>query len=138
MNQDLEHIRLLSVFHYVLGGLAALFACIPFIHFFLGIGFMSGWFEGTDPEAQRVGFFLTSIAAIFILVGWGFAFAIVMAGRFLSQRRNYTYCLVVAGVSCIFMPFGTVLGVFTIIVLVRPSVKQLFEGQPAAPAERST
>jgi hypothetical protein len=31
-----------------------------------------------------------------------------------------------AAISCIFMPFGTVLGVFTIIVLLRPSVKELF------------
>ncbi len=31
-----------------------------------------------------------------------------------------------AGVACMFMPFGTVLGVFTIIVLLRDSVKELF------------
>jgi len=31
-----------------------------------------------------------------------------------------------AGVECMFMPFGTVLGVFTIIVLMRPSVKEIF------------
>jgi len=31
-----------------------------------------------------------------------------------------------ACIECLFMPFGTVLGVFTILVLVRESVKQLF------------
>jgi hypothetical protein len=31
-----------------------------------------------------------------------------------------------AGIECIFMPVGTVLGVFTIIVLMRDSVKELF------------
>ena len=31
-----------------------------------------------------------------------------------------------AAVECVFMPFGTVLGVFTIIVLMREPVKQLF------------
>ena len=31
-----------------------------------------------------------------------------------------------AGLECIFMPFGTVLGVFTIIVLMRDTVKELF------------
>jgi len=30
-----------------------------------------------------------------------------------------------------FTPFGTVLGVFTIIVLIRPSVKAAFEKLPA-------
>ena len=56
----------------------------------------------------------------------------VLAGRYLARRERYTFCLVVAGVECMFMPFGTVLGVFTIIVLSRPSVKDLFGALPAA------
>lgn len=36
------------------------------------------------------------------------------------------------GIDCLFMPIGTVLGVLTIIVLMRPSVKSLLES--AAPA----
>jgi hypothetical protein len=32
-----------------------------------------------------------------------------------------------AAVECLFMPFGTVLAVFTLVVLLRPAVKQLFE-----------
>jgi hypothetical protein len=36
--------------------------------------------------------------------------------------------MVIAALLCMFMPFGTVLGVFTIIVLVRDSVKALFNG----------
>ena len=35
--------------------------------------------------------------------------------------------MVVAGVACTFAPLGTALGVFTIIVLMRDSVKELFE-----------
>jgi hypothetical protein len=34
--------------------------------------------------------------------------------------------MVMAGVECIFSPFGTVLGIFTIFVLMRESVKQMF------------
>ena len=36
------------------------------------------------------------------------------------------FCLVMGAVECVFMPFGTVLGIFTIIVLMRESVKPLF------------
>lgn len=32
VGKDLEHLRLLSIFHYVVGGLIALFACFPIIH----------------------------------------------------------------------------------------------------------
>jgi len=44
--------------------------------------------------------------------------------------------MVIAGIECLFMPFGTVLGVFTLVVLVRPSVKELFlrnQGNEPAP-----
>jgi len=41
-----------------------------------------------------------------------------------------TYCLVVAGVECILVPFGTVLGVLTLIVLSKESVKTIFENGP--------
>ncbi len=34
--------------------------------------------------------------------------------------------LVMAGIECLFMPFGTALGVFTIIVLIRDDVKTMF------------
>jgi hypothetical protein len=39
---------------------------------------------------------------------------------------DYTICFVMACGECMFMPFGTVLGVFTILVLNRQSVKGLF------------
>ena len=35
-------------------------------------------------------------------------------------------CLVVGALECMMMPFGTVLGVFTLIALTKPSVKALF------------
>ena len=40
-----------------------------------------------------------------------------------------------AAISCAFMPFGTVLGVFTLIVLLRPGVKELFGVGTAPVAE---
>jgi hypothetical protein len=36
MKQE-EQLRLLSIFHYVVAGLSALFACIPIIHLALGL-----------------------------------------------------------------------------------------------------
>jgi hypothetical protein len=131
MSQDSEHLKLLSIFHYVVAAMTALFACIPFIHFFMGLALATGAFPDTDPEAQPVGIFIMIFAGLFILAGWALAVLIAYAGRSLQTRRRYTYCLVMAGVECIFMPFGTVLGVFTIIVLMRDSVKPLF-GRPAA------
>jgi len=52
-----------------------------------------------------------------------------VAGKNLSNHRRRIFCLVITCMNCINVPLGTVLGVFTIIVLVRPSVKDLFEGK---------
>jgi len=41
------------------------------------------------------------------------------------------FCVVMAGIACMFMPFGTVLGVFTLVVLTKPVVRELFDGAPA-------
>jgi hypothetical protein len=129
MNQDSEHLKLLAIFHYVVAGMTALFACIPFLHFFMGLAMATGAFPDSDPEVQPIGIFMMVVAGLFILAGWTLAVLIAYAGRSLQTRRRYTYCLVMAGIECIFMPFGTVLGVFTIIVLMRDSVKEMF-GRP--------
>ena len=137
MNQDLEHLRLLSIFHYVVAGIAGLVACFPIFH--LGIGLVMVFSPDSfdhrrqgDAEMLRVmGAIFAAVAGAMILLGWSFAVCVVLAGRNLARRRRYTFCLVMAGLLCMFMPFGTVLGVFTILVLMRPSVKGLFEGQAA-------
>lgn len=127
VNQDEEHLRLLAIFHYVVAALTALFSCFPFIH--LGIGvFMLVKPEAFKPKPppEFLAWILIGVAAAIILTGWVLALFFVLAGRNLSRRRRYLFCQVVAGIGCIFMPFGTVLGVFTLLVLARPSVKELF------------
>ena len=126
MNKDLEHLKLLWIFHYVDAGMTAVIACIPFLHFFMGLALATGAFPDTDPDAQPIGIAIMVIAGFFILAGWTLAVLIAFAGRSLQTRKRYTYCLVMAGINCIFIPIGTVLGVFTIIVLTRDSVKSLF------------
>ena len=47
--------------------------------------------------------------------------------------------MVVACLSCLQLPFGTALGVFTLIVLLRPGAKLLFgEAQPTVGEGQAT
>ncbi len=126
MNQDIDHLRILSIFHYIVGGITGLAACIPLIHFTLGLLMATGMMDQHDPVLPAAGMVLMAIAGAFILAGWALAICLILAGRRLAARQSYNFCLVVAAVGCIFMPFGTVLGIFTIIVLMRPSVRGLF------------
>jgi len=123
MNNNEQYLKLLSVFHYVVGGLAAFFSSFFLIHLSIGTAILAG---AIDDAPKFVGLLLVMIALFAIASGWTLATCIIIAGRNLAMRRHYMFCLVMAAISCIFMPFGTVLGVFTIIVLLRPSVKELF------------
>lgn len=123
MNQDEQYLRLLSIFHYVVGGLAAFFACIPLIHFCIGVAMLTG---AIDDAPGFVGLMFVVMSIVAITIGWIFAVCLIVAGKSLAKRKRYMFCLVMAAISCMFMPFGTVLGVFTIIVLMRPAVKELF------------
>lgn len=137
-NQDEQYLKLLSIFHYVVGGLVGLFACFPIFHLIAGIFIMVASF--TEPQSGPplfFGLFFVLIAGSFIFVGWAFAICIILAGVFLARRKNYMFCLVMAGVECMFTPFGTVLGVFTIITLVRPSIKEMFDSKAPVGANRN-
>lgn len=133
MNKDLEHLRLLSIFHYVVAGLAAFFSCFALLYSIFGILMISGAMSGNGkaPPPPFLGWMFIVFSAVALLLGWGFAACLVLAGRYLQAHRRYTFCLVIAGLECMFSPFGTVLGVFTLIVLLRPSVQELF-GQSVA------
>ena len=84
MNQDEEHLRLLSIFHYVVGGITGLFACFPFIHLAVGLALVTGIFpvrpgqEGMDVIG---GWTFICVASFLILLGWPLAVAILVAGR---------------------------------------------------------
>lgn len=133
-NADNEQLRLLAIFHYVVGGLAAFFACFPIIHLVLGLFFILApekFEQGNQKAPAFLGWFFVGFASVFILAGWTIAILILLAGRFIARRKHYTFCFVMACVECMFMPFGTVLGVFTILVLNRQSVKGLFGSRPS-------
>ncbi|HBK46271.1 MAG TPA: hypothetical protein DDZ67_07525 [Xanthomonadaceae bacterium] len=135
--EDLQQLKLLSIFHYVLAGITALFSLFPLIHLFMGIAIITGHMpmhngqpDGPPMDPRLFGWFFVAFAAAFIACGLALAGFMAYAGRCIAQRRRHLLCLIVAGISCSFMPFGTVLGVFTLVVLLRPQVKALFA--PAA------
>ncbi len=122
---------MLAIFHYVVAGLLALMACIPFIHLAIGLAmlFAPRSFQGGHgpPPPAFIGMILIVVAALFIFCGWTAAVLLAWSGRCLTQRRRYMFCMVMAAIGCIFVPLGTVLGVFTIVVLAKPEVKATFD-----------
>lgn len=132
--EDGQHLKLLSIFHYVVAGLTAAFSSIFLIHVGLGLTILlrPGLLDGKNRPDPFGGWIFLVMGCAAVTFGWTLAACIGLAGRYLAQRRHHTFCFVIAGVeAAMCSPFGTVLGVFTIIVLLRPSVKQLFK--PSVP-----
>jgi hypothetical protein len=132
---DNEHLKLLSIFHYVKGGITALFACIPIIQVVFGLVLIVAprlFGHGSDQPPAFLGWLFVILGFFIIFLGWTVAVLVLIAGRCIARRRHYTFCFVVACLECLSVPFGTVLGVFTILVLNRQSVKALFNPGPAA------
>jgi hypothetical protein len=130
MNHDTEHLGLLAIFHYVVAGVAALFSFFPLFYSVIG-GFLLYAAEHPGPGNQEpppafLGWIFIAVGAVFFFAGIAMAICILIAGRCLSRRKGYSFAFVMACIECLFVPFGTILGVFTIIALSRESVKALF------------
>jgi hypothetical protein len=130
---DEEHLRLLSIGHYVTGGLYILFASIFILHFIMF------FVVASDPEffpshqhaqsAPPEGIFrvMGALIGLLILVGWAVGGLTIYVGRCIKRRVGRTVSLVMACVHLVFMPVGTLLGVATIMVLTRASVKKAYD-----------
>jgi hypothetical protein len=130
VSQDEEHLRLLSILYYIWGGLTACFSCIGVGHMiFGGVMIVAAQHEQNGPPVW-LGALFSFIGALVVLLVVALAGLALWTGRNLQKRRHYAACLIVAGISCLSVPLGTALGVFTLIVLLRPSVKPLFAAAP--------
>ena len=88
---------------------------------------------GEELPPEFVGWIFVGLGLVLFLLGIAMAICILIAGRCLSRRKAYSFALVVACIECLFIPFGTILGVFTIVALSRESVRTLFlTAQPPA------
>jgi hypothetical protein len=139
---DAEHLRILAICYYVSGGMGIFFSCFALLYVVIGLvmALAAGFAEhanrhGNAEGAVAIGLVIALVGGLFLLFGWIIGGLTIYAGRSIQQRRNRTLTLIVATMHCLWMPIGTVLGVFTFIVLMRPSVTRLYETRaPQRPA----
>ena len=140
MNQDEEHLKLLAIFHYIVGAMAVLFSCFPLLYVGMGVlfvvspHFLTEGQKGPPPPAA-LGYIFIAIGAFFALLGWSAAIATILSGRYIARRRKRMFSVVMGAILCMFMPFGTVLGVFTIMLLTKESVQRLYGIAPNRAAQ---
>ncbi|NJK63991.1 MAG: hypothetical protein HC921_16090 [Synechococcaceae cyanobacterium SM2_3_1] len=128
-DQDQEQLKLLATFHYVLGGLLLLFSLIalPFLALGIALIFYSESIatEGDLPPVVA-GWILLTFAIVILVFSLLLPIGLILSGYYLKRQKRYWFSFVVACVECLNMPLGTALGIFTLVVLSRDSVKQLY------------
>jgi hypothetical protein len=131
--KDRDNLNLLSVFHFVIGGLALLGLGFLAVHYLIMRAMMSKpnmWNSPQNTPPFSPPQFMHVMVWFYLFMGLvcvaGSALNL-LSGLFLRQRKNRVFSLVVAAFDCLQIPFGTVLGVFTIIVLMRDSVCEWYQ-----------
>jgi hypothetical protein len=130
---DTEHLRLLTLFHYIQGGIWALTSCFFIIYIFMGLMLTfaaAASHNNHNAPPAAIGMIFAGFGTVAVILGWTWAALTIYAGRCLAQRKHHLFCLIIAGISCVLLPYGTILGILTIMVLQRPTVQAMFE--PAA------
>ena len=129
---DAEHVRVLAICYAVSAGIHAVFSLFGLFYALMGVFFMRA-FEHLPPQDGQpppeigwfFGLFGLAIFTIMIIAG---ALQLLVAIR-LRQHRSRLLSMAIAALSCLEIPYGTALGVFTFIVLSRRSVALAFDTQ---------
>lgn len=118
-------LKLLSVGYYIQGGIAAVYSLLIGGYLcFLGFIISNSPRSGNVPP-NMAGFFAVLFGAV-VVIGLGYAILQFLAAYWITRHRARTYVFVMAALNCLGIPYGTVLGIFTFMVLQRPAAKQLF------------
>jgi hypothetical protein len=146
-----ERLRLLAIGYYVKGAVGAFFISFLLFHFFFLLGFSfipeTAWNPPPKPatmaqspsvlpsstpprvnQAPPVMMFRIFAAGIgvIILLGWTFGALTIYAGRCVQKRQHRTLIFVMAGLNCVLIPWGTLLGIATFILLQTPVARREF------------
>ena len=127
---DAEHVRLLAIFHFVSAAfslLGVLFSSLYFVLFqviFSNPEAFAQSQQGAPPEEFVTLFrWFTAAFVVWFLVS---CVGNLLSGFFLRARRHRTFSMVIAAINCLHIPLGTILGVFTLVVLGRESVRKMY------------
>ena len=110
----------------------------PLLYFGMGIFMVMAGFAAPNAPGQNapglgqmvpffvVGGVFMTIGGILAFCGLIMAILIIVSGRRMMARKSYGFCITMAGIECVFMPLGTILGILTVTLLAQHDVKESF------------
>jgi hypothetical protein len=136
-NGDVEQLRLLGIFHFVAAGLSFVGVGFLFLHYVMMHAILASpaaWKNpnGGGPSPQQFFDIFKWFYLIFGMLAIAGGLGNLLSGLFIVKRKFRLFSMIMAAVNCIMVPFGTILGVFTLVVLLRDSVRKAYEPPSAA------
>ena len=133
---DEEHLKLLSICYMISAAISAFFSLIGLSYAGMGAVVSEALkrapeFAGNAENAPPafIGWIFGGIGVALFLTWITMAGLKLGVALCLKKRKSRTFCMVVAALECLGVPYGTLLGIFTFIVLGRDSVTRLFEAK---------
>jgi hypothetical protein len=126
---DEDNLQLLRIGYFISAGLT-LFGAVIIMGYTFFISIVFAQIAKTPDMAgfpPMFGKLIGAFGLVFGLFVIGIAVLKFVTAQQLKKRRSRIFCLVIAGITCLSIPYGTFLGVCTFIVLLRPTVKRTFE-----------
>ena len=127
---DEEHLRLLCIGYWISAAATAFLSLIGLLYLGMGLFFeqmikMNP--SGSQPPPRGFGLIFSVIGLGIFGVMASLAAIKAYTAHCLKNRRARVFCMVVAAITCLGIPYGTALGVLSFLVLSRPSVVHLFD-----------
>lgn len=133
---DEEHLKLLSLGYLISAAISAFYSLFGLFYVLAG-GVVAtiisrnhvATAQPTGEPPAFIGWIFAGVGLSIFLFLLGLAAIRFQAARCIKKRKSRTFCMVVGAISCLEVPFGTILGVLTFLVLGRASVERMFESR---------
>lgn len=139
---DAEHLKLLRWGYFFSGAMTAFFSLFGLAYAAMGFMFVNfPVADGQNPPPEWFGLVFGILGTVTAVLMWALAAAKFRVAKALRERTMRTFCIVVAVFTMLGVPFGTLLGLLTLLVLGRSSVERSFDagsGVALAPPEQPT
>ena len=122
-----DDLQFLAMFHFAIGAMAALVSLVPALGLFVSTSLAA---PGQPVDMLLVRLFGEAggavAAGLLLVVGMTLGALLVAEGFHLMRLRNLRFCRLVSTIGLVFVPFGTLLGAVTLVVLSRPATQAEF------------
>jgi hypothetical protein len=136
MDTTAHDLKLLSIGYFIQGGITLCYGLL----FFCYVSFAGAMIAAVQRNVNGGGRIPIPAGLLDLILALVIAATLAMvvagacmlyAGVALRKRRHRMLILVMAALNCLSLPYGTVLGIFTFMVMQRPAAKEIFGLAPA-------